>query len=445
MVAVAASTGYAYYYQQTNIAGGKNLTNLWEMDRHGAGYVRFSEGSPQFDAFGKMQVSQQHIVAEYLHTYEIDTDKVSLNFVGSGNAVHIPASAGILLSVGTDAGAISEIVSHQYHPYRLGQSRLIEFTTAAGDAGKTNLKRIWGYGDDSDGCFFMQYNGIWYVRIKSTATGVSTDSLIPQSEWNRDRLDGSKGEYNRSEKTFDLTKDNITWIDLQWLGAGTVRFGVVVDGVRIICHEWHHSNTVAAPYMRTGSLPVYFELKNQAVTDSSSEFRIWCTVVKNEGDWEAPSKDFSYVVPLKAINSPTPVHVCSIRSKQLLGSLINRKSSFLSELHAISVSAPVIIEVWKNATLTGATTWDTDGAQSALEFNSDATAVSIVGARRIYSSMVDQTGTQKIDLKGAFNSRDEGIRRHFNPVNGDVYTITARRLSGTAGTDFVCTINWDDV
>lgn len=444
-VALAANTGYAYYFQQNVIAGGDGLTNLMEVDNGGSAFVRFAEGSPQFDAFGKMQVSQQQIVAEYLHTYKIDTDKVSLNLIGSGTATHIPDSAGILLSVGTDAGAIAEVVSHQYHPYRLGQSRLIEFTLAAGDTGKTGLKRIWGYGDDSDGVYFMQYNGILYVRIKSTATGVQTDFTIPSTEWNVDRLDGTHGKFNKSGKTIDLTKDNIFWIDMQWLGAGTVRFGVVIDGLRIICHEWHHSNFIAAPYMRTGSLPIYFELKNETTTDSSSEMRIWCTVVKNEGDFGTPSKDFSYIPPTKTINQTTHIPICSFRSKELLNGLINRKSSYIAEICALSLSAPVIIEVWKNPVLTGASLWDQDNTDGALEFNTDATDVNITNARRLFSSMVDQTGIQKMKLGDIFNPRDEGIRRHFVQTNYDLYTITARQVSGIANTDVVLTLNWNDV
>lgn len=440
--AKAATTGYAFYLQQLNIAGGKNQTNLVEVDRHGSLYTRFTEGAPIFDSFGKMQVSEQHIVAEYLHQYDIDLHKVSVTTTGAGSVTHLPLSSGVLMSVGTGATDKAEMVSHQYHPYRLGQSRLIEFTTATGDTGKANLSRIWGYGDDNDGCFFEQINGVMNIAIRSSVSGTMVETLIPQTLWNRDRVDASSGYANPSGKTVIWTSDVITWIDLQWLGAGTVRFGVVVDGMRIVCHEWHHSNTIAAPYMRTATLPVYHEIKNTGVTASASEFRLWCTVVINEGNWDVSSRSYSHVPALKTINSSTITPLCSLRAKQLLGTLENRKSMYLNDMSIVATNAAQVIEIWKNATLTGAT-WAV-ATNDGLDIDEAASAVNTTNADRVFSVIVDNTGATQVDLRHVFNSMREGIRRHFNATNYDTFTITTRRLANTNG-DVQIAFNWDDV
>lgn len=442
-VAKAATIGYPFYFQQSQLAGGKDPTHLLEIDKKGAAYTRFAEGSPSFDAFGKMLVAQQTTVAEYLHKYGIDLDRVSYDIVGTGAIAHIPESSGMLLSVGTDSGALVEVASHFYHPYNLGMGRVIEFTSACGDAGKSGLKRIWGYGDNSDGCFFMQYNGIWYVRIKTSAGGTA-DLTFQQSEWNGDRLDGSGGVFNRSGILFDLTKMNISWIDLQWLGIGTVRFGVIVDGERIICHSWHHGNIEVRPYMRTGSLPIYHEVKNQTATGSASEFRVWCTVVKNGGVYTSASKDFSYVPTLKTITSTTPAQLCSLRAKAEINSITNRKSSYPSEI-VVHATTPVIIEVWKNPVLTTPDWAGATSATAALEFDETTAGVTLTNARRLFSDIVGANSVTKLDLMDVFNSRDEGVRRHFNPANYDLYTITARLLAGSTSTTVQAVINWDDV
>lgn len=439
----ASSTGYAYYVQYTSLVSHDNIHNGITIDKHGAMHTRFPGGAPTFDAFGKMQVSQQVVVAEYTHRYKLNLNSMSQNLVGSGAITHLPDSGGLLFTVGSDAGAIAELVSHQYHPYRLGTSRLCEFTMQCGDAGKNGLVRIWGYGDDDDGIFFMQYNGIWYVRIKSTVTGVPTDQMIPQTEWNADRLDGTGGIFNPSGESFDLTKNNITWMDLQWLGAGTVRFGAIINGNRIICHEWHHSNMYPGPYIRTGSLPVYFELKNQTATASASEMKVWCAAVKNEGEWKPPSDDYGHTPSVVTLNDTTRTVICSFRAKQTLHGLTNRKSSYLSDVTIIPTAAPVLIEIWKNGVISGSPVFVAPHADGCLEFD-EAGLVDVSAAKKIHNMVCGVGASNNFKVDDVFNTRDEGIRRHFNPAESDVYTLTATRI-GTTATDVIVAINWDDV
>lgn len=441
--ATVSGQSYAYYSQLSSLVSHDNIHNGISIDERGAMFTRFTEGSPQFDAFGKMQISQQHIVAEYYNQYEIDSDKVSQNFVGSGAMTHIPSSGGVLFTVGTDSGAISELVSHQYHPYRLGQSRLIEFTLQCGDTGKAGLKRIWGYGDDDDGVFFMQYNGILNARIKSTVgSGVPVDAVVPQSQWNGDRMDGTGGVFNPSGFNLDVTKDSIYWIDLQWLGAGTVRFGVVFNGIRITCHSWHNSNMHNAPYMRTGSLPIYYELKNQTATASGSEMKVWCTVVKTEGGSEFPSKDFGYDVPMKTLSTDDEVPMISFRAKELLHGLTNRKSTYISDLIFMSSAAPIRIRIVKNGALTGATWGIMPEDDGCLEF--DTTSSLLTGGAIKHSWLAGVGSTVEMKVDDVFNPSDEGIRRHFNPAEYDTFTILVKRLTPVS-TDVHLSLNWDDV
>jgi len=439
----AASTGYAFYIQQSTLVGHKNNTHGIDIDRFGAMYTRFAEGSPQFDAFGKLQVSQQHIVAEYTHQYGIDIDKVSSNIIGAASISHLPLSAGVLLQTSTAALDKAELVSHQYHPYRLGESRLVEFTCASGDAGKTNVDRIWGYGDDEDGVFFKLQGTVMGCQIKSSVSGTVVKTFVPMTEWSKDRLDGTLSAFNPSGMTLDVTKETIYWIDLQYLGIGTVRFGVIMDGVRIICHEWHHTNTTAYPYMRTATLPIYYEIVNRDVSASSSEMRLWCTTVKTEGMHETPTKDYSHVAIPHVINSTTATPLFSFRAKQTVNGFTNRKTAYPKNISLFSDAGTLIVELWKNPVITGDTWLEASDATNSVEFDEGATSIS--GGRRVTSIIVNtNSGTNELNLNEIFNSLDDGVRRHFNPANYDLYTLTARRISGTANTNVVATINWEE-
>ena len=60
--------GELFYFPESVIVGGTNNTNQMEVNSAGAAWVTYPEGAPNFDAFGKMQVSQQHtcVVCSYI-------------------------------------------------------------------------------------------------------------------------------------------------------------------------------------------------------------------------------------------------------------------------------------------------------------------------------------------------------------------------------------------
>jgi hypothetical protein len=64
-----------------------------------------------------------------------------------------------------------------------------------------------------------------YFVERSLSTG--TETRVAQEDWNIDKLDGT----GVSGITLDITKAQILWMDIEWLGLGTVRIGFVIDGI----------------------------------------------------------------------------------------------------------------------------------------------------------------------------------------------------------------------
>lgn len=425
-IAKAATVGYPFYYQQLNISGGRNPINSWDILDDGSGLTSFPEGAPSFDAFGKLLIAEQTTIAEYLNKYEVDTDKLQNILVGTASISHIPASSGILFSTGTTSGDKAERISDLYHPYQLGKSRLIEFTCAVGDAGKTNVNRHWGYSDNNDGVLFSLVGTTLNVQLRSSVSGTVVKTYIPRSEWNGDRLDGSGSIFNTSGATLDVSKMNIYWIDLQWLGAGRIRFGVNLNGKRIICHSINNANQNNVPYMRTGSLPIYGEQVNSGIPASSSEFRLWCCVVKQGGRFE-PTK-INYTVPQfsKTITSTLPVPIATFRSKQTINSLDNRISSFIDSIDAISISSPIQFTIHKNCSLTGSSFEGNSGF--AIEY--DTSATSMTGGISIESFYIAGGQEKTVDMSNVFDFKKQGIRRKaIISDTPNLYTLSARLLS----------------
>lgn len=408
--AFASGTGIALYVQKLANVGANNPQFGQSVDNLGAASVRFSEGSPQFDAFGKMQVSQSHTLGDYVLRYDAMTNQFQDTVVGTGSVVHNQNFSGITISTALGATDSVTRMSHEYHTYQPGVSQLIEMTVAVGDTGKANVVRQWGYGDAQNGVGFRLIGTTLKVANRSFSTGSVVDEEVSQSQWNGDRLDGTRGVNNISGLTLDVSKDNIYWIDLQWLGAGRVRFGVIIGGVRITCHSDDNANNQPFSYMSTGSLPIHVAQYNTAIPGSTSELKFFCSTVKTEGLFQPLRRLNAYEVPgVIAVTSDTvPVTALILRPLQQFKGLDNRCSLFPQAFEVYNAGPDaVVFEVVRNATETPGTYASVDTMSSAeVSINSTSSA------GRILRSVVIPSNTAKtIDFE-AFTSGRQGLRRN---------------------------------
>jgi hypothetical protein len=95
-----------------------------------------------------------------------------------------------------------------------------------------------------------------------TLSGVTAskviDTVVPQSEWNIDRMDGT----GVSGYQIDTNRIQMLYMDYSWYGAGTIRFGMKTqDGEIKYCHEFIHNNQFTEAYFRSGNLPVRYEVE----------------------------------------------------------------------------------------------------------------------------------------------------------------------------------------
>ena len=101
-------------------------------------------------------------------------------------------------------------------------------------------------------------------RGVNSITGVKVskvqDLIIPQSEWNLDRCDGT----GPSGYEIDVTKMQMIGIQFTWYGAGFIDWMLRgPSGDYIFCHRLKGNNLNTEAYMRTGNLPVRYEVLNE--------------------------------------------------------------------------------------------------------------------------------------------------------------------------------------
>lgn len=293
------------YIPGYNIVGFDNPEYGLDVDITGSANVRFNEGQPQLDAWGKLRVSGATHLGDYVFGQE---EKLTDNFaiVGFDGGYATWSNDRKSVRIGIDpspaapetfdaAAAFSATTSHLYHHYFPGSSHLYMATTALNNPTETGSERRWGLFDADNGFFFLLGTGGsgatdntgFCAVIRSSATTAiaergSKDLIIPRSEWNGDKLDGT----GDSQAIVDLSHDNIWWIDVAWHGAGRARFGTYVNGQRVVCHSYYHGNRYEFAMSQTASLPVCFANKSSATTTQELYIETWSASV-----WTETTKD----------------------------------------------------------------------------------------------------------------------------------------------------------
>ena len=328
--------------QVMHLADEDNPSFMAAVDESGALYTRFAEGKPQLDSFGKLRTSGATMLGDYTFKDGLLPAQFSARLSGAASVVHDDINHCAVISNSTASGDLVALTSNTYHHYFPGISQLAVMTVACGDAGKSGLARRWGYFDATAGFMFAQINGVFRVQVRTEAqTGVAhLIADVAQASFNTDRLDGT----GPSGMTISLLDDNIFWIDVQWLGAGRVRFGTYYQGQRVVCHEYYHEGNGGFPHATTGSLPVCFSQVNTASTASSSEMRAWCSAVLTEADLDLTMfgnnklATFSKTVNVASFVSSGAeyVYIGTLSPRSQLGNHTNRSVYFPTHIEAMA-------------------------------------------------------------------------------------------------------------
>lgn len=282
IVAQVNAAPYCVYINGQAIVGKDNSTYAANVDRAGSLYTRFADGPPQLDAFGKLRVSSATILGDYIFANDILPSKFSTKIVGDATATWDPNPHALLITNTTASGDLIAHTTNTYHHYFPGSSHTW-IGTVAMSAGQTNLQRRWGLFDAQDGFMFVQIDDVFGINVRSNVTGSIVNTTVNQNDFNVDTVNGSRDDNNPSGFDINLTKDNIYWMDIQWLGAGRTRFGCYNErGERIVMHEVRNANQSSVSITTTAALPVCYVQYNDGVISNTAEFRAFCAMVSTE-------------------------------------------------------------------------------------------------------------------------------------------------------------------
>jgi hypothetical protein len=394
------------------------------------------------DAFGRTRVSNPLTLFDSSHRYR-DNNLWDSLIVGTGSTVGFVTAQGLInIGIGTTAGCSAIRETTKVFSYQPGKSLLV-LNTFVMNSPKENLRQRVGYFGADNG-MYLETAGIGSTSIsfveRSLSTG--TETVVPQTEWNIDKLDGT----GVSGYTLDISKAQILWMDIEWLGLGTVRVGFVIDGNFIHCHSFHHANIIQSTYITTASLPLRYEIANTGITTSSSTLKQVCSTVISEGGYELRGLQQAVNTPITApVDLPSPAGtyypVISIRLKSSPDRLDAIVIMTALSLMGTGNGPEYNWQVRASATTTGGT-WVSAGVDSAVEYKIDGGTVS--GGRILASGFFNASNqsTASVDiLKEALFK----FQLERNGLTGTPYELTLVCATNSAGADVFASMDWEEI
>lgn len=390
------------------------------------------------DSFGRLRTSAPFTLFDSSHRYA--DNGLWNSSTATGGTATFNANEGCMdLAVTTTSGSEVLRETKKVFAYQPGKSLLV-MSTAAFNAAKTGLRQRVGYFGAANG-FFLELDGTTLSVVKrSSITGSVVDTKVSQTNWNIDSLDGS----GDSGITLDITKVQIIWFDLEWLGAGNVRFGFIFNGQLVHCHTFQHANLIASTFMTTATLPLRYEITNTATTASASTLKQICSTVLSEGGYELRGKGNSIATaigtPYTLTTAGTYYPVISIRlltsSNRLDAVVLPTGVSLLGLDNTANYN-------WRLVT-GGATTggtWTDMGSGSAVAYN--RTGASFASGTAIATGFLSGAnhGGSPVQLQG--NLFANQLERNTFTTTPTEFTlaVTCSNNNGTV----LASMNWDEV
>ena len=227
-------------------------------------------------------------------------------------------------------------------------------------SGMDDVQQVYtrlGLGDDNSGMFWQYdaYTNAVYIVILSKG---GYTSYVTQADFNGNNLSAltvpAEAGYGTVTEPIDWTKYQLFYIDYEWLGAGAVRFGVMVNDCLIIAHTVTNFNALTAPYLPIPNWPAHYRATiSTPAVGTIQLIEGCCSVSINTPPTWPPQTNttLSYVSSLPITGGAGPTAILAIRGQQ--GATPSDADGVRSSITLLSVSIAlttadtIILRVWR--------------------------------------------------------------------------------------------------
>lgn len=415
----ATSTGVETNY--ANVDSNGNLQVVPTNTANSPLNVKFP--STALDAFGRLRTSHPESLFEAGFVVDDQPLLFSKALTTGGTITYNANKTSVDFATTTASGSKAVFQSKRYFSYHPGKSHLMIITGNLGGM-QTNIRKRAGLFDANNGVFFELNGNVANAVIRSKASGSVVDTVIPQSSWNIDKLDGT----GASGIALDWSKQQLFFCDMQWLGSGSVRFGTIIGGNIIYAHQENHANISSTVWAQFAVWPFRFEIENLAAVASPGQGTLTCMTLISEGGWgpEGLLRTVSNGTTAKAFSGAgSAIPILSLRKQSAYVTLPIK----IEDLGAFANSADdFLIKVVMNPTLTGASWNNVSGICQV-----DTSATAYTGGQEVYSFYLrGSSGSVSQQLVDALkNARNMFLGSDLSG-NSDIFTIVGVNLTATA-------------
>ena len=396
--------------------------------------------TPQLDAFGRLRVSQPQTLFDSQQRYGLDRSFAS-NTASGGSVTFIPTQSSANLTVVNTSGSYAARETRYIFKYQPGKSQLSLMTFTMAPQSSGNLRQQVGYYGADNG-YFLQLSDQLYICERSNVTGTVTHSNVAQSSWNGDKLNGS----GASAISLDMTKSQIFFIDIEWLGVGSVRTGFIINGQFIVAHTFHHANIVPSAYITTASLPVRYEIQAlSASAPATSNLTQVCSTVISEAGYTEPLTLFSNLLTFTSLTVGTSwIPLISIRlDPSRLDSI-----AIMKQVEVILTTADTLQwALWSNVTtssLTGSN-FIVPPNNGGVVIDKSSTALNITNCWQVASGIVtNSTGGSTSSSSLELNNYFAQLGRDSFSRTPEIFTLAVIRGTGSSTCSGYALLSWQE-
>lgn len=370
-------------------------------------------------AFGATLSESLYPLVQNEFTFIVNSDITTTTLTGSGTVSQVVNYAAISSGAATSSSAI--LRSRKSVKCRVGQGIRCMFT-AFFPGNATGNTQIIGVGNDQDGLFFG-YNGTSFgIMIRNN----TVDNWISQTSWNFDIMNGA----GPSGMTLNPQNNNVMLIYFQWLGAGLITFAIeeTSTGAFHPVHRIQYANTANSTILYQPHMNMMASSAN-TTNNTNITMNVICLSAFLEGGIPSFNGPKFSVEFNKTISVATYVPILSIRNNITYNSKTNRISLYIRNITCSSDSKSVIYTLYHNATLTNSNFANSISANSMVNYDTAATAIS--GGTSIYTIVCG--------IGSSINQNFDLYQISIEP--GEILTIAARVPAELANI-CICGLSW---
>ena len=363
------------------IRGGDQFETAIAADYRGQ-IIRRGIDSGEVDAFARKRVSEPYTLFDSTMRYDKRPEIWNETIVGSGTSVHDTNQSTVHMGVTASGDSVLRRTRRRF-PYQPGKG-MLSIQSFAGAVPSSGLVQEVGLFDDKNGIMLRASGTTLQFVVRGYYSGAVTENIVNQDEWNIDPAEW-----------LDFSKANIFTTDLEWLGAGRVRCGFIIDGEYYYCHEFLHANNIEQVYMTSAVLPQSYHIKAEAALPSAVTMKHICCSVMSEGGYE-PYGEVHTI-------SPSIASIPNTSGERIVAGI--RMASGRTDNVVVPVKVDLVTEdstaiKWRlrrNPTTSGVTWTASDNGRGNVETTSSGSIVS--GGTVVNAGIYFSAGSVAIDVQ----------------------------------------------